>query len=153
MYPFLLFLHSLFRWIVLVGLLAAIIRAGRGMLTGAHFSRGDNRLRHWTATIVHIQFMVGMVLYLQSPVVRFFWKRVSGLASLDLLFYPVLHALLMLSAVVVVTIGSAKAKRQPSSRQKFRTMLIWFFVALLIILIAVPWPFSPLAQRPLIRSV
>jgi hypothetical protein len=30
-------------------------------------------------------------------------------------------------------------------------MAIWFLLGLIVILIAVPWPFSPLANRPYIR--
>jgi hypothetical protein len=57
----------------------------------------------------------------------------------------------MFAAVTVLTIGSAMAKRQNNQQQKFRTMLVWFIFALVIIFIAIPWPFSPLAKRPLIR--
>jgi hypothetical protein len=58
----------------------------------------------------------------------------------------------MFVAIVLITIGSAKAKRKSNDTQKFKTMLIWFSIALLIIFIAIPWPFSPLANRPYIRT-
>jgi hypothetical protein len=30
-------------------------------------------------------------------------------------------------------------------------MALWFTAALLLILVAIPWPFSPFAQRPYLR--
>jgi drug/metabolite transporter (DMT)-like permease len=61
------------------------------------------------------------------------------------------HFILMLTSVMVVTIGSALAKRKPAGREKFKIMLIWFAIALFIILIAIPWPFSTFANRPYLR--
>jgi hypothetical protein len=58
----------------------------------------------------------------------------------------------MFIAVIVITIGSAKAKRAATHRAKYRVMLTWYAIALLILFIAIPWPFSPLAGRPLIRK-
>jgi hypothetical protein len=67
-------------------------------------------------------------------------------------FFRFVHISLMLTSVVLITIGSAKAKRIETSRLKYKTMLIWFSIALLIILVAIPWPFSPLANRPYFRT-
>jgi uncharacterized membrane protein YadS len=67
------------------------------------------------------------------------------------MFFKLIHIALMAVAVVVITIGSAKAKRADADKTKFRTMFIWFLAGLLLILIAVPWPFSPLANRPYLR--
>jgi hypothetical protein len=57
----------------------------------------------------------------------------------------------MLIAIVLITIGSAVAKLKTVQENKFKTMLIWFSIALVIIFIAIPWPFSPLANRPYLR--
>lgn len=129
----------------------AIIAASSGLMKQRVFSKRDNALRHWTATIAHIQLMIGMILYTQSPVVKYFWKN-TGAASFDITFYSAIHAALMLSAIVALTIGSALAKRRSTDREKFRTMLIWFSIALIIILLAIPWPFSPLSARPYLRT-
>ncbi|MGN6416892.1 MAG: hypothetical protein ACTHMC_05350 [Pseudobacter sp.] len=151
MYITLLILHSIVRWIVLVLLLYAVYLAATGYFKNRSFSKKDNAVRHWTATAAHIQLVIGMILYFRSPVVKAFWKNKSSLLAFDYLFFSLLHLVLMLSAVVILTIGSAKAKREMTDRKKFSTMLIWFAVALLLILIAIPWPFSPLVNRPYIR--
>lgn len=150
MYTTLLFLHSLVRWLVLASLLYAIGRAYRGYTGQLAFSSTDNLVRHWTATLTHIQLTIGFTLYFISPVIEAFRQQgiqTGGQAT----FFGVIHIGLMLLAVVLISIGSSITKRQPADRAKFRTMLIWFSVGLLIIFLAIPWPFSPLANRPYFR--
>ena len=57
----------------------------------------------------------------------------------------------MLAALILITIGSALAKRRQTDRDKFMTLLIWFSVGLTLIFLAIPWPFSPFANRPYFR--
>lgn len=152
MYQTLTFYHSLFRWLVLVSLLYALFRAYRGYFFNRAFSKTDNLVRHWTATIAHIQLMIGIVFYTQSPVIRYFWNHFStAIHEPDTVFFGLIHIALMLTAIVLITIGSALAKRRATDKARFRTMLTWFTCALVLILIAIPWPFSPLAARPYFR--
>lgn len=149
MHYILLLIHSFLRWAVLLSLCIAISVSLRGFISGARFTPTVNAMRHWTATIAHIQLVVGIVLYSQSAVVKYFF---SGLRdTFSSWFFSVIHIALMLFAIVVITIGSAIAKRTPRDRDKYRHMLLWYTLALIAILIAIPWPFSPLAQRPLFR--
>jgi hypothetical protein len=150
MYLIVLTLHSLFRWVVLIGILAGMFRAYRGWLGRRAFTPLDNTLRHTSATLAHVQLILGYTLYVVSPLLASFHLRDAEHGP-GTLFFGVQHVALMTVAILVLTIGSALAKRQPTDQQKFRTMAVWFTVALLLILVAIPWPFSPLAQRPLIR--
>jgi len=77
MYPNLLALHSLVRWLVLTSLLFAIFRAYYGWLSRKQFSSFDNAVRHWTATIAHIQLFLGIWLYFISPIVAYFLHHFS----------------------------------------------------------------------------
>lgn len=152
MYQTLTFLHSTFRWLVLLSLLYAVFRAYRGYFSQKVFSKTDNSVRHWTATIAHIQLVLGITLYSQSPIVKYFWKNFNeAKESLDLLFFGLIHIFLMLFSIILITIGSAVSKRKTSDKEKFKTILIYFVLALFIIFIAIPWPFSPLANRPYFR--
>ena len=150
MYSSFLFFHSIFRWLVLFSLLFAIYRAIRGLTGNRMYSSADHSIRHWTATIAHVQLILGFVVYMVSPVVKYYFSpKFSG--GKEPFFFGVLHIALMLISIVVITIGSSLAKRKPSDRQKFKTQLIWFSIGLLLILMAIPWPFSPLAARPYYR--
>lgn len=152
MYPVFLFLHSIFRWLVLLSLLLVIYRAWKGYATEAIYTKTEDSVRHWTATISHIQLIIGFTLYLVSPLVEYFLGHSGASHGLDeFLFFGVVHIALMLIAIVVITIGSSLAKRRKTDPEKFKTQLLWFSVGLLLILLAIPWPFSPLAQRPYFR--
>lgn len=150
MYLTILTLHSLVRWVVLLGILTGIFRSYRGWLSGRAFTAFDNTIRHGSATVAHVQLMLGYALYLVSPLIASFHLR-DAEHDPGSLFFGVQHVALMTLAITVLTIGSALAKRQAIDQNKFRTMAVWFTLALLLILVAIPWPFSPLAQRPLIR--
>lgn len=147
-----LLLHSLTRWLVLGALCMAIWRAARGYLGHAPFTKADNAWRHWTATLSHVQLALGIVLYVQRPLTAYFWSHWrEAIGEPEIAFFGLWHMLLMVAAVLVTTFGSALAKRRDTDRERFGTMLVWFAVALLIILVAIPWPFSPFAQRPYLR--
>jgi hypothetical protein len=150
MFNILLQLHSVFRWLVLISLIYSIIISARGYLNKTEFIPFHNSMRHYTATICHIQLMLGILLYIQSPQIKYYFSP-EGQTAGEPFFFSILHLVLMLAAIVVITIGSAKAKRQTDSNQKYITMLLWFSAGLFLILIAIPWPFSPLANRPYIR--
>jgi len=153
MYSTLLLLHSLARWVVLIFIMYSIYRAFVGYTKNKTFSETDNTFRHWTATVAHIQLMIGMILYTQSPMVKYYWKHSeTKLQDFEITFFGLIHIALMITAIVLLTIGSAKAKRKQTDKEKFRTILIWFSIALIIIFIAIPWPFSPLSNRPYLRT-
>jgi len=152
MYQTLTVYHSLLRWLVLLSLILSLITACSGLWKRRSFSKTDNAIRHWTATIAHIQLIAGILLYAQSPVTRFFREHnAEARQQFDITFFSVIHAILMLVAIVLITIGSALSKRRHTDQHKFRSMALWYALALLIIFIAIPWPFSPFATRPYIR--
>jgi hypothetical protein len=152
MYQILLIAHSYIRWFVLISLITAIYRSYKGYFLNLEFSKTDNSIRHWAATIAHIQLLIGVILYTQSPIIKYFWGNFKETSQyLEFNFFGLIHLILMLIALVVITIGSAMAKRKQGDKEKFKTMLIWFSVGLLLIFIAIPWAFSPLANRPYFR--
>jgi cell division protein FtsW (lipid II flippase) len=152
MYSTLLALHSLVRWLVLTSLLLAIFFAYYGWLSKKRFTRMDNAIRHWTATIAHIQLILGLWLYFISPIVAYFLSHFNtAMHERAIRFFGMEHITMMLIGITIITIGSAKAKRKTTDHEKFKTMAIWFTIALLVILSSVPWSFSPLISRPNFR--
>lgn len=153
MYSILLPLHSLVRWLVLISLMVAIGVAFRGWFSKREFSRFDNSVRHWTATLAHIQLIIGVWLYLISPITHYFLHHFKEAVHVrEIRFFGMEHSLMMLTGIVIITIGSAKAKRKATDTEKFRTMAVWFSIGLLILLSSIPWAFSPFTARPHIRG-
>ncbi|MBE0650772.1 MAG: hypothetical protein IH595_08010 [Bacteroidales bacterium] len=152
MYFTILALHSLVRWLVVAGLFFAIFRAYSGLLSKRNFTRFDNSVRHWTTTIVHIELIFGLWLYFISPVVDYFLHHFKeAVHQQEIRFFGMEHSIMMIVAIIIITIGSARAKRKQTDREKFKTIAVWFTIGLLIILMFIPWPFSPFAGRPLFR--
>ena len=154
MYNSLLTAHSLFRWLVLLSVIYSVIHNYRGYKKKRSFNKFDNQLIYITATIINIQLIMGVWLYIISPFVDAFFKDVSkGLHLREVRFFAMEHGLMMLIAVVIITVASIKAKRKKDNTAKFRTIYIWYSIALIIILTNIPWEFSPLVNRPSFRGL
>lgn len=154
MYPYLLFAHSLFRWLVLISLVYAVYSGFKGWYRKDIFTQNNDRVRHWTATIVHIQFILAIGLYSLSPIIRYFYANYKeAVHDRSIRFFGMEHSLMMLISVIIITIGSMIAKRKDSDTAKFKTMAICYGIGLFIILLNIPWPFSPLVSRPWFRML
>ena len=152
-YPILLLIHNALRWLVLGGLLTSLGRSAWGWLQDRSYQPIDQTLRVVTTSLAHTQLLVGFYLYTQSPIVKYFWTvHPPYREAPEFSFFGLIHISLMLTAIIVMTIGSSKAKRQSSAQAKFKTTVVYFVISLLLIFIAIPWPFSPLANRPLLRT-
>ncbi|WP_196889947.1 hypothetical protein [Aureivirga sp. CE67] len=150
----LLFLHSINRWLVLLFLLISIYLSLSGYFKKRNFNKTDNLFRHWTATVTHIQLILGIILYVKNPLILNFWKNNSEInSSYNFSFFAIYHSLFMFLAIIFISIGSAKAKRQLENIQKFKTMLIWFSISIIIIIAAIPWPFYKSIGRVLFRTI
>ena len=152
MYNVLLTSHSIFRWLVLFSLVMAIIVGFSGWMKKRKFNPTDNRIRHWTATIAHIQFLMGIILYSISPIIRYFFENFGEAVKLrEIRFFGMEHSLMMFIAVAVISYGSSAAKRKETDKAKFKTMTIGFLVGLIIILVNIPWGFAFFVSRPYFR--
>lgn len=152
-YPYLLVIHALFRWLVLGSLVATLANGWLGWLRPRPYRPADRSLRVVATSIAHTQLLLGAYLYTISPIVRYFWQAKPGFGTApEFPFFGLIHISFMVVAIVVMTVGSSKAKRQNTDRQRFKTTAIYFSFALILILLAIPWPFSPLAARPWVRG-
>ena len=97
--------------------------------------------------------MIGYVLYFNSPFISYFRTHFKeAIQQFDFVFFGMVHISLMTVAIIIVTISSSAAKRQQQDTAKFKTMTIFYTIAFIIILVAIPWPFSPLSARPYFRG-
>ena len=87
-----------------------------------------------------IQLLLGLILYFTG---MWFDKLKSGVGSLDKSerFFAMEHAVMMIIAWLLVHIGRSMVKRADNDAQKHKRTLIYFGIALVIILAMIPWPF------------
>lgn len=151
-YPFLLALHSCTRWLVVISLLWTIFLSASGYWNKGPFDKKAQITRVMMVSLIHLQAVIGFCLYFVSPITKYFMKNFGAtIGDLNISFFGIIHSLLMTIAVVVATIGAALAKRAETDAEKFRLLLTYSIVTFVIIFIAIPWPFSPLAQRAWFR--
>lgn len=147
MYSILLHLHSVLRYAVLILLLAAIFRSFTGWLNKKPYTPADRKISLFTMIFTHLQFIIGLWLYLISPYVH------AGLANMGnamkdkaLRFWTVEHISIMLIAIVLITLGNSMAKRAPLDVTKHKKTALFFLIALILILVSIPWPFSTISR-------
>lgn len=141
MYDGLVHAHSGLRWVVLLALIYAIYDSIKGKQNSSGFTRSKS-VGTLTVASLHLQLILGLALYFQSHWYQSFKEQGSELFSNAISrFYVLEHPLLMILAVVVATIGNAKAKKAKTDRASYHTRLVWFSITSLLILIGIPWPF------------
>lgn len=152
MFAYLLPLHSWIRWILLLLLLISLVRSYYGWKKECPFTQTDSILRQLTVYVANVQLLIGIGLYSLSPIVKYFYQHFSeGVHLREIRFFGMEHSLMMLTAVSLLSIGAAKSKLKVLDKDKFKTIWVWFGIALLIILSSIPWFFWPLVSRPAFR--
>jgi hypothetical protein len=141
MYNGLLHLHSGLRWIILLLLLVAIFNS---INKNKPFTSGHRRTALFLMISADLMLLVGLYQWFVGD-----WGLKSiqqnGMGTVmknaTLRFYAIEHLTAMLIAIILIHVGYAAAKKPIPDAAKHKRMLITFGLALLIILISIPWPF------------
>lgn len=143
LYSVMVHVHSVGRWIVLLLLLFAIFNS---LIAGNRpFIKSDNRLGLFLTSFADLMLLIGIYLYFVGP---WGYKQFENFASFgDMMknpsarFFAVEHQAGMLIAIILIHIGKAQAHRPIGDKAKHRRTVIFYLLALLIILVSIPWPF------------
>jgi len=141
MYTGFLHLHNTLRWLLLLTILVTLVKYLSGWFADKPWTKTDNLLGIIFTSLMDSQLLTGLVLYFfLSPVTKLAFSD-FGAAMKDsgLRFYAVEHILMMVVAVALVHIGRAKSKKIKVDRKKFKTAAVFFSIALVVILVAIPW--------------
>jgi len=153
MHVFLLTLHNVTRWLVIIFAVIAIVRAFSGWFSRKEWSNRDHRSGLIYTIVLDIQLLLGIILYIYPGIYTQILLADLGAAMGNALarFYAIEHITIMLIAVVLAHVGRALSKRAPTDLLKHRKAAIWFTISLLAILAAIPWPFLANIGRPWLR--
>lgn len=130
-YKFFLEFHSGLRYIVMLLLLLAIIRAWADWLGKKSYSEGQRKLNLFAMISVHTQLLVGLILYFLSPLVQF---NSETMKVHDTRYWTVEHITGMLIAVVLITIGHSKSKKAATAEGKHKAIATFYTIAVLVVL-------------------
>ena len=142
-------LHSILRWLLLILLVASIIKSFSGWQSKKIFTTGDRKLFLFTLITTHINFLVGLYLLFFGTFGIISAGKPDGVDVMKdkfFRFFWVEHPVGMLIAIVLITLGNAMAKKNVIDAIKFKKAFWFFFIALIIILATVPWPFREIGR-------
>ena len=144
---FVLTLHSITRWAVLLFGVWTVINAITGVTGKRSFTAVDNRSNLLFMISCDIQLLLGLILYFGNEwfdkLKNFSQYKSDAVAR----FFGMEHATMMLLAWVLVHIGRTSVKKAGTDAGKHKKMLIFFGIALLLILASIPWPFRSALGR------
>ena len=156
MYQGTVFLHNLLRWIILVLILVAIVKAYSGMVSRRQFGKSDKQIGLFLMISAHIMLLLGLYQWFSGPV-GLHNIQTSGMATVmkDKVsrYWAVEHLTGMLIAIVLITIGRGVSKKNLPDKTKFKRTFWYYLIALLIILVNSPWPSRVGIGRPLIPGM
>ncbi len=136
MYDFIQKFHSGWAYLALLVLVVAVVNSFMGLSSKKEFTSKDRKIALFALIAIHIQLLVGLIVYLVSPL---------GLDSLGQMSDKVLrltsleHPLINIIGIVLITIGWSKHKKSLTSESKFKTFSIFYGLGLLLILSRIPW--------------
>lgn len=147
MYTGLLHLHSSLRYVILILLIIAIVQAFQGWLGRKDYLKSHDKMSLYTLIGVHTQLIIGLILYLMSPIVSEALADMgNAMKDANLRFWAVEHITLMLIGIIVITIGRSRAKKAQDPVIKHKRTAIFFLIGLILIIISIPWPFGSVAR-------
>lgn len=150
MYSILLALHNILRWFVLILAILALVRAFRGWLGKREWQDRDRKAGIFFTIAVDTQLLIGLLLYLFFS--EFALKSILDkglnfvLQQTQYRFFSFEHSFFMLTAVVFAHLGSVLPRKVQEAWRKHQRAAIFFTLALLAVLLGIPW------SRPLLPS-
>lgn len=140
MYSALLATHNVVRWLVLAVGLFAVVRAWRGWVTRAVWTESDTKVLKAFTGVASLQFVVGIVLYLMSPLVHQGWGDMgAAMRNASVRQFVIEHPLMMIVTVALVHIGAGRVRKATSDSGRFQTATIWWGIANAVTLGFTPW--------------
>ena len=153
MYDVALHAHSWLRWIALLVGLVAVARAFSGRSRRRPWTKGDDRLGASFTGLLDLQLLLGLVMYFAlSPITKEGMRDMgAAMANTGLRFWTVEHPFGMFLAIAVAHIGRGRIRKTSDAVRRHRTALVFFTIALILIVISIPWPGRAIIGRPLFR--
>ena len=134
-------IHSYWAYIVLLILIIAVINAIIGFTSKKEFKTKDLRISLFALITAHIQLIFGFIAYYTSTYYETMRSMGMGevMKNSDLRKPLIEHPLLILIAIALITIGFSKHKKKTANAAKFKTIVIYYAIALILILAVIPW--------------
>jgi hypothetical protein len=129
---YILIIHSILRWAVLLFGIWAVLKAIGGLSAKRNYAGADNKTSLFLMISCDLQLLIGLVLYFGNSWFDMLKSNTAEVMKTSAMrFFAMEHALMMIIAWLLVHVGRSMVKRT----------LVFFGIALLLILAMIPWPF------------
>lgn len=153
MYNILLSLHNFLRWIILLLLIINIVR--HVTYVNKPFTTADKKLGLWLMTFAHIQLLIGLYQWFAGA-----WGfqniKNSGMQTVmhdnTYRFFAIEHSTGMIIAIILITVAYGVFRKSIPDNKKHIRSLVFYILALIIILACIPWTSREGIGRPLWRG-
>lgn len=134
-------IHSYWAYLVLAILILAVLNAITGLTSKREFKDKDLRLSLFTLIVSHIQLLIGLATFYLSEKYDVMKELGMGVAmkNTELRKIIIEHPIMMIIAIVLITMGWSKHKKKNSDTAKFKTIAIFYTIALILVLSRIPW--------------
>ena len=149
LFEFVLSLHSIVRWGVVFFGAVVLLQSLLGLLAAGELGKLGKRLGLAFMLFFDVQVLLGIALYVfLSPTTKQGMQDM-GAAMKDpvLRFWVLEHGLAMVVALLFVHVGRGLARKAKSERSAHLRRLLTTAIALGLIFLRTPWPFSAV-ERP-----
>lgn len=131
-------IHNIVRWAILLFGLLTVLNALTGTLKKRVFTESDNKSNLLFMISCDIQLLLGLILLFGNS----WMSRMSNLKTdPSVRFFVMEHSAMMILAWILVHVGRVAVKKAETDAAKHKRMLIFFGLALVLILVSIPWPF------------
>lgn len=134
-YNFLVQFHSGWAYLVLILTLIMLLAAFYHFFTKKPLHRNIRKVFFYTVLSFHIQFIVGLIMYIMSPKIKAYWEGGTAMSEKAHRLLTVEHPMMMFTAVILITIANAKLKKS----QTVSLSPIIFLVIALFCFYMIPW--------------
>lgn len=134
-------LHSYWAYLAVLLLVLTVVNAIIGLTKNKNFTDKDLRISLFTLIVFHIQLILGFIVYYVSPYYESMREIGMGATMKDAVvrLFVIEHPLMMILAIVLITVGFSKHKKQTTDKGKFKTLAIYYGLGLLFVLSRIPW--------------
>ena len=137
-----LVIHNILRWAVLIFGVWAVVASLSAVISKRGYTSGDNKSSLFFMLSCDVQLLLGLILYFTGMWFESVKSNMGAVMKNSAeRFFAVEHALLMIIAWLLVHVGRSMVKRADTDAKKHKRTLIYFGIALIIILAMIPWPF------------
>jgi len=124
------------RYFILAVLIFAVLKSIGGWMQKSEYDKFDSRLAFFAMLFVHLQIVIGFVMYFLSPKVMVD-NMAAAMKSPLTRYYTVEHVLMMLIVAALITIGRIVSKKKATDLQKHKLISIYYGLSLVFIIVTV----------------